>query len=167
MNAVISGMQSLGIAEADLKTSNYNLSPRYDYDVSPATIAGYEASQRLTVKVRNTDIVGSVLAKAGDLGATAVGSLRFEVDDETAALQVARQDAIAKAYAQAADIAQAMGVNLNGVVSYSESTGGAPNPYPSYAESLQDASAVPVVEGGSTEIMVTVSMTYAIDGIND
>lgn len=164
MNALVAAMKEFGIAEADMQTSSYSVHPQYDYDVSPPTIVGYAASQRLTVRVRETESVGEVMASAGNLGATSVGSLRFEVDNPTQATNEAREEAIAKAHEQAEDIARAMGVDLGGIVSYYESTGGVPE-YRSYAnaEFGLDAAAEPTIEEGSTDVFVSVSVTYALD----
>lgn len=167
MNALTAAMKDLGIPAEDLQTSSYSVYPQYDYDQSPATIVGYEASETLTVKIRQEDLVSSVLGKAADLGATNIGSLRFEADDDTAATNEARAEAIQKARAQAEATAQAMGATLGDIISYSESTGS--DDYPYYRSYASDAmgmggvmSAAPDVQMGQSDVELTVYVTYSI-----
>ncbi len=158
-NAVLAKIQELGVAEADLKTSAYNVYPVYNYDTSPAIIVAYIASQAITVTVRDTALTDTVLAAAGDAGVTQIGDVRLEVDDETAVMAEARKKAIAKAYAQAVDIANAMGADLGRVVSYYESSG---DMYAMHYE-RDLASTTPNIAEGMNEVTVNVSVTYAIE----
>lgn len=165
MNSLTAAIKELGIAAEDLQTSSYYVYPQYDYDDSPATIVGYEASQTLTVKIRENDLVSTVLGEAAELGATNIGSLRFEADDDSAAEDEARKEAIAKARAQAEATAAAMGATLGEVISYSESTGDSGYDYYSYAESSRDFAAggvAPDVQMGQSEVQLYVYITYGL-----
>ncbi len=163
MNGLIAAMRNAGVAEKDLKTSSYSVYPVYDYDVSPATITGYEASQTLSVTIRDTEKSGAILEAAGSNGATQIGSLRMEVDDETDVKSEARKAAIADARAEAESIAAAMDARLGRVVSYYESEGGSMGFYYEGAM-LSDSMKVgaPDIAEGENETNITVTMTYAI-----
>lgn len=165
MNLLTAAMKELGVAEDDLQTSSYYVYPQYDYEESPPTIVGYEASQTLTVKVRESDVVSAVLGKAAELGATNIGSLRFEADDDSAAEEEARKEAIAEARAQAEATAEAMGATLGDVISYSESRGDMGGYY-AYAESsardLSVDSMAPDVQMGQSEVQLYVYITYGL-----
>lgn len=162
MNALIAAIQNLGIEEADMQTSSYSVDAQYNYNVSPAVITGYQASQTLTVKIRDNAKVGTVIETAGNNGANDVGSLYYEFEDDTAILAEARDEAIADARDQAEVIARAMGARLGAVVSYSEYSGG-DDYYRSFAnEMLADAGSAPDIQVGENEVELTVSMTYAI-----
>lgn len=166
MNALTAAMKDLGIAADDLQTSSYNVYPQYDYEQSPSLIVGYEASQTLTVKIRESDVVNAALGKAGELGATNISSLRFEADDDTEAMNAARAEAIAKARAQAEATADAMGATLGDVVSYSESVGGSEYPYyRSYLEASDSAmgGSIPDLQMGQSEVQIYVYLNYAIN----
>lgn len=166
MNALTAAMKDLGIVADDLRTSSYDVYPQYDYEQSPAVIVGYEASQTLTVKIRESEVVNTVLSKAGELGATNISSLRFEADDDAEAMNTARAEAIAKARAQAQATADAMGATLGDVISYSESMGDVGYPYyRSYLEASDSAmgGAVPDVQMGQSEVQIYVYLNYAIN----
>lgn len=164
MNAMIAGLREAGLADEDMKTSAYNVYPQYDYNQSPAVVVSYEASQTLTVKIRNQDLVSTVLEKAGILGATSIGSLRYEADDRTTAEAEARQEAIAQAYEQALRIADTMGARLGRVVSYSESSGVPSYGYGGYAyDYAREESSSPTIQPGEEEVAMTVYINYALE----
>jgi len=159
VNAMIAGLREIGVVERDMKTSTYTVYPQYDYNLSPAAVVSYEASQTVTVRIREKDLVNSVIEKAGDLGATNIGSLRYEADDKTAAEAEAREKAIGRAYEQAFTIADAMGARLGQVVSYAESD----NPsYYGYAYEAHGGASTPDIQPGEEEVVMTVYIDYAI-----
>jgi hypothetical protein len=50
MNNIVATMKGAGIKDADIKTTSYNLNPRYDYTrKSSGEIIGYELTQGVTV----------------------------------------------------------------------------------------------------------------------
>lgn len=164
-NAIIAGLKELGIESKDLKTSNYSIYPQYNWDVSPSVIVGYEANQTITVKIRKSDQVSGVLQRAGALGATNISSLYFESEDDKAAENEARREAIAEAYAQAQDIAKAMNGRIVEVVSYSEYRGGDYYGYgygTVYADSGMGGGMAPSIEAGEGEVSMTVNITFSI-----
>lgn len=164
MNALVAGVKALGIDAKDLKTSNYSVNPRYDYNQSPAIVDGYEANHTLTVTIRDSALVNKVVAKAGELGATNIGSVRYESEDLSVAQAPVREEAIAKAYEQGLAIAAAMGAKLGGVVSYSEAnTSAYPQPY--YAMDARGGSnaIVPELQPGQDEVVMTVYVDFAIE----
>lgn len=163
MTTVVAAMKDLGIASDDLQTSGFSTREVYDYDQSPAVLTGYESTQTLTVKIRDTNLTASVLDAGPKNGATEVSSLRYEIDDETDVQQEARVEAMAKAKRQAIEIAEAMGVRLGRVASYSESTGGS---YPMYLAAdkamAESADVGAVIETGTQDVEVTVYVTYSL-----
>lgn len=161
VNALLTKLKELGIEERDLQTTNYSIYPQYDYNVSPPAVVGYEATQTVTARIRNKDMVGSILATAGDLGATNVGNVRYEADDSSDAEATARAEAIAKAHRQAEEIAESLGVQLADVISYSESFGQPPYPY-AMADEGRGGAGVPVIEEGEPEVSVTIYVNYAV-----
>ena len=164
MNALTAGIKSLGVEAKDLKTSNYSLNPQYDYNQSPAVVVGYEANHTLTVSIRDSSLVSGVVAKAGDLGATNIGSVRYETEDKTLVEGQAREEAIAKAYEQGLAIADAMGARLGPVVSYSESSNPSyPSPYPYAMDSSAANEIIPDIQPGEEEVQMTVYIDFAIE----
>ncbi len=175
VNVALALLKDLKIAEKDIKTSSYNVSPRYSYQPPCYTypcpyngeqkIIGFTASQTVEVKVRDIDVTGTVLTSLGDAGVTNLYGPNFMVEDPDGLKAEARKEAIEKARAQAKQLASDLGVRLVRVVNFSE--GGS---YPPVYYKAMDAvgmggapeAATPAIPAGENEIVVNVSVTYEI-----
>lgn len=166
MNKIIAAVKQGGIADADLTTQWISLQPLYDYSPTgsvPPRVIGYQASQSLSIKVRQIATTGAVIDAAVGAGATQVNGISFTVADPTSATAQARSAAVADARQHAASLAQAAGVALGTLVSMSEVVTPAPTPIP-YAAGLAAPDAKTPVQVGTTEIVVMVEATFAIGG---
>ena len=176
INVALALLKDLKISEKDIKTSSYNISPRYSqptpcYGAVPCVynqeqkIIGFTVSETVEVKVRKIDDTGKVLSALGEAGVTNLYGPNFSVDDPDALKAEARKEAIEKARAQAKGLAGDLGVRLVRVVNYSEG-GGYPPMY--YSKDMaMGASSAPArpevsVPTGQNEIIVNVSVTYEI-----
>lgn len=163
MNKVIESVKGMGVEDKDLKTTAFNVYPRYDYNNGKRTLAGYEITQSIDVKVRELDKVGDLISRATDSGANQVGNLSFVVDDEDELREQARAEAIKKARDKAEKIAKSLGVNITGVVNFSEGSQ-TPRYYDyAFAEGVGGGGPAPSIETGESEIQVNVSITYEIN----
>lgn len=179
-DAAIEALAKLGVLKKDVKTLQYNVSPRYEYNqpcssgmACPAMVSGsprivgYDVSQTIEVKVRDTTKAGEVLAGLGSLGVQNISGPNFMVDDEDAAKAEARGKAIEEARGKAKLLAKQLGVSLGKVVSYSENGGGYPQPmmYSAVAKGgMMDArvESAPSLPTGENKTSVTVMVTYEI-----
>ncbi|CUH69657.1 26 kDa periplasmic immunogenic protein precursor [Thalassovita autumnalis] len=119
--AVVSRLKMMGIAEADMQTSNLSLHQVENYDRNnQPRIEGYRASNSLRVQVRDLDQLGPVLTAALQDGANNFGGLSFGLSEPRPAQDQARQTAMKDALAKAALYAESAGVELGNVVSISE-----------------------------------------------
>ena len=163
LDAVMARLTAAGIEARDMQTSNLSLNPNWTgYDsssVSGPTIAGYVATNMLTIRVRALDGLGAVLDAAVADGANTLNGLTFGLADPEPVLNAARQEAVADARARAELLATAAGVKLGRVLSISE--GSAPmDPVPMFRA---EASAAPVpVAGGELGLSANVTIFYQI-----
>jgi len=175
MNAIIDFMKGQGIEEKDLKTTSFNIYPRYEYqkietEIYPyppgkRVLVGYEVTQSLEVKIRDMAKIGDILQGATDAGANQVGDLQFTIDKEEEFKKQARKEAIEKAKAKAEELASQLGVNLVKITNFSESS------VIPYFYGLEKAAApagigggeTPQIETGENKIEVTVTITYEIN----
>jgi uncharacterized protein YggE len=97
INAVSEAIKKTGVESKDIKTSNYNVNPTYDYTGNTQRITGYQASSNLTIKVRNIEKANSVVDASTAAGANTIGGITFDVDDKTKAEDEARKLAVADA----------------------------------------------------------------------
>jgi uncharacterized protein YggE len=166
MNAAIAIVKGFKINDKDIKTSAYNLSPRYAYEqkTGKSRIDGYQITQTVRVLVRNLDDAGKIVGALPSVGVNQISGPDFSVEDMDIFLHGAREEAFDKAYAKAKELARLAGTGVGRVVTFSESSGNN-HPWPMYmkAEGMGgDASNVPQFEAGSDEARVTVSVTYEL-----
>ena len=164
VNAVIAAVKALGVVDADIQTSNYSISPQFDYNNGKQTLIGYTVSQSVNVKVRDLTKVGDVLDKAGSLGANQINGVTFSIDDPTSLQADARKKALDDARSKADQLAGALGLHVVRVVGFSESSSNVTPPMPFYAKAdmMNVASAVPSIQAGSLDVTSNVSVTYEI-----
>ncbi len=166
MKAVIDNVKAQGIADKDIKTTGYSLTPDYQYDqqTQRSFITGYTMTQTVEVKIRDLNKVATILAGLTPLGVNQIGGVDFRVDDEDKALAAAREDAINKAKAKAEEMAKASGASLGHLLSVSESSPG-PIPYYDSVKSMgmgAGPAAAPAIQPGTQEVTVNVSLTYEL-----
>ncbi len=163
INKVTDAIKALGIDSKDIQTSNFNVSPSYDYPAGVQKINGYMASTNLTVKVHEISKANQVLDTAIANGATQAGGVQLDNSDQTQAESEARTQAIANAKKKAEATAKAAGFRLGKLINYSE--GGSPiRPYALDKAVNSSAGSAPTqIEPGQNEITVTVNLSYEIN----
>ena len=164
INRVSEAIKKVGVDPKDIKTTNYNISPEYDFRGGTQRISGYSASTNLQIKVRDIDKVNSVIDEATVSGANQVGGVTFDVDDKTKAEGEAREQAVAEAKRSAEQAAKIAGFSLGRLVNYTENFEGGPIPVPLRMDVAIGAPAEKAtqIEPGSSEIKVIVTLSYEI-----
>lgn len=167
MNNILKEIKALGVEEKDIKTTSYNLAPRYEWTEDGKRIfKGYTLTQQISVKIRNFEKIGDVLEKSTEKGANLVGDLQFSIDEPEKVRQEARKEAIEKAKAKAGQIAQDSGLKLVKLANVYEDY------YPrTYSDTLYksleatgggEIAAPPEIQPGEQEVTVTIYLTYRV-----
>lgn len=166
MNAIIAAVKDLGVKSEDIQTQQYSVSPRYNWDNGKQTLLGYTITQQVSVKVRDLDKAGTVLAKAGELGANQMGSIQFVIDNPDALEAQARGKAIEDAKTKAEALAGQLGMTVVRVVSFSESGNGYFPPMAAYSAGdmamKTEAVPVPQIEAGTNEVTSNVNVVFEV-----
>lgn len=142
MDQVIAALKRAGIADRDIQTSSINLSPRYSDPERDAQIRarqlgqpyvppedqvrriiGYEARNTVQVRVRDLTKMGRVIDTLVSVGANEVNGPNFTLDEQEAALNEARAEAVAKGRARADLYARASGMRVARILSITEGGG--------------------------------------------
>lgn len=154
-------VRDAGVADADIRTLDANVSQRYD---NTGTASGFTAQQRLGVTVRRLEAVGEVLeAAAAEVGnALLVDQVRLDVDDRSAALAKARDSAFAEAKSKAQQYADLADASLGTVLGVAEA-GATPLFAPKgMAFAAREMAAGMPMEGGDLELSATVTVTWEL-----
>jgi len=162
MKKVVDRLRALGIADKDIQTANFSLNAQFTYPQGGGApvFAGYDASNQVSVKLRQIDKVGDALDALVAAGANNISGPSFMVDDDTALKQQARTQAYQRGQAMAQDYARMAGYTGVRLLDVEESvqSGGPPPPMPPIAAAYaieRDAS-TPVVPG---EVGTAVTLT--------
>lgn len=164
MNQVIATLKRGGIADRDIQTSGVNLNPQYVYQENlPPKLTGYQASNNVTITVRDLSKAGSALDTAVNAGATSVGGIGFGLQNSDAAEDAARLDAVRALQAKANLYAQAMGYRVARLVTLSEGGGySPPSPVPMFAMARADKAESTPVEAGELKVRIDINATFEL-----
>lgn len=168
IDKVIAAVKNLNIPPEDIQTQSYVIYTQYDYIENVSTVAGYNASQQLAVKVRNLDqagdLVTEVISKATAAGANRVDGVNFEVSNIEVLKQQARVQAINEAKGKASALAEAAGLRLKRVVGWWDNVIQAPGTTQAYYLDGKGGAggSVGTAPSGLQEVIIEVSLNYLV-----
>ncbi|MHA7818854.1 MAG: SIMPL domain-containing protein [Erythrobacter sp.] len=168
MRKVIDRILALGIDEEDVQTTGINLNARYDYNRSTQrnVFVGYQASNRVSVRLREVERTGLVLDALVAAGATDLNGPIFSIEDDAAAKDEARATAVKRAQMRAEAYAALYGYGGVRVLAVSEAIQGrSPGPQPQMRMMAADAveESAPV-QPGMVSTGVNVTIKYEMTG---
>ncbi len=167
-NSAINFIKQLGIADKDIQTTGFYLSPKYDYSNNQNKIIGYQANQTITVKVRNINESTAQLQKIIDgavtNGANELRGVTFSFEDDLTLSDVARKRAIDNAMKKAQNIATDAGLRLGRVVNVMTSSSGDVMPMMNRAVAMvaKSPAANSNIEPGNQEVLETVTVVFKV-----
>lgn len=166
MRKVVDRIKALGVAERDIQTTGINLGARYDYDqgTQRQVFRGYQASNRVAVKLRDIDKTGEVLDALVAAGATDLGGPSFSLENDSAAKAEARKRALENARIQAMEYARMAGYSDIRLLEINESIASYGGPIPIMKTVRQEmaADAGAPVQPGQVATMVNVAVKYEL-----
>lgn len=165
MEKVVSSLRANGVADKDIETQRYSISPVTKWTDDDYIVTGYRVSNMVTATIRDIDATGTIIDDAARAGGdyTRVNGIYFTVDDPSQFYSEARAEAVADATAKAQQLAQLSGVQLGAPFYISESGGYYPVywDYPGVRYGEADVTTTPI-SPGETEITLSVQMAFAI-----
>lgn len=166
INKVIEAVKKAGVVSEDIKTSNYSINPKYNYDdkTGTSTIIGYTVNSTLNVTVKDIASIGNIIDTAIASGANISNGVTFGVSNYEKYYNEALTNAILNAKSKAQAIATALDVKLSTLTTITENSNGIPIEYPiSYdSASLKNigGSEGTTIETGVYKIGANVSVVY-------
>ena len=164
MNTLFTTLKNTGIAETDMQTSGFNVSPRYEQPQPgrPSGIGGYQVSNQVTVKVRELPKLGELLDQVVQNGANTVHGVRFSLAKPDVFADLARKEAMADAKRKAELLAMEGGVKLGRIASINEAGGPEPRFQEAAVAMRSAAGPVPVAPGELT-VRASLRVTWLLD----
>ncbi|MEA3003791.1 MAG: uncharacterized protein QOH81_2579 [Sphingomonadales bacterium] len=165
MASVRAALRRAGIADRDVQTSAVSLFPQYRQDPAPASapqIAGYQATNEVTIRFRDVAATGAILDALVAQGANQIGGPSLEVSKPEEALDEARIKALAVARARAELYARATGKRVGRILAIGEA--GASGPvFPRPMMAAQMRSAATDIDPGEQSLSVTLSVSFELE----
>ena len=163
MNAVVAAVRAQGVEERDIQTSGLNLNPQYVHrENQTPRITGYQATNQVTLNVRDLTKLGPVVDAVVRVGANQIHGISFGLQNTDAASDEARRMAVRNLQRKAEMYAQAAGYRIVRLVTLSESGGYIPGPRPMMREAAMMASVgdATSVSPGQVQLRVDVTAVY-------
>jgi uncharacterized protein len=161
-NKIIQDLKNLGIAEKNIKTTDYNVNPNYDYTMGQ-NITGYTVTQTLEASIAPIDVANKAIDVATADGANLVNGVTFTFNDKTKKdlEDKAREEAVDMAKEKADSLAKATGIRLGRIVDVQESNGYQPRPILMEAQSVGNAKSAPTqLSPGENSISIDITLSY-------
>ncbi|HEX8966995.1 MAG TPA: SIMPL domain-containing protein, partial [Chloroflexota bacterium] len=165
MDAVVAKLKADGIADADIRTVSYNVTPQYDQQANQGqpTLRGYQVQNMVEVKSTNVPGLGALLDDAVASGATRIYGINFEASNVEALKNQARDQAMANARAKADQLARGAGVAVGRPIAIDESDTGGVTPVQQLAPRAATAAAPTTpIQPGQMQISTTVRVVWSI-----
>ena len=168
-NAVLEAIRKQGIKAEDIQTSGLSLSPLYSQgrpgaEEQAPRITGYQANNTVTIRVEDLTKVGPVIDAGLGAGANNLEGVVFGLRNDEAARAAALTDAVRKARAKAEALAQALKVQLTGILEVTE--GGVsiyPPPIPKFGRAVAELATTDTpVSAGQVGVEASVTIRYRI-----
>ena len=168
--SLVDQIKKIGVDAKDIKTISYYVYPQYDYTMPAQKITGYQVSTEYEVTIRDFTKINDLLATATSFGANTIGNVTFDLSDDlkNQKLDEARVQAVTEAKTKATGLAKAAGITLGKIINVSENTPVDNRFYPVALNAVGAGGAEksvtpPSVQAGTTELDVTVSLSYQVN----
>ncbi|MCE5342657.1 MAG: SIMPL domain-containing protein, partial [Eubacteriales bacterium] len=164
MQAVLTALKAQGVAEEDLQTAYYNISPVYDYsgNSSDQTVTGYSVSNSVTVTVHDLSLLPALLDAAAAAGGNETYGVDFSSTQYAKAYDQALAAAVQDALRKAALMAQALNRTTGAVISLTE-TNDTSYSYTSGKGMMYDsASSSTPIQSGTLSVSANVTIVVAL-----
>ena len=132
---VIGLLESLGVAEASIQTSDYTMNPVYNYSGNTQKLVGYEAVTTLTVSDLLIERLDEVLSGSVTSGVNTVQSITYKASGYDESYEEALKRAVDSAHKKAQTLAEASGASVGKALRIEEISGYSDERYTDYARS--------------------------------
>ena len=166
LSAVIAAVKKAAGSGAQLTTTEYSVSPNYNYprDGGTPTLVGYTVSNVVQVRLDDLRRVGPVIDAATQAGSNDVRNIRFALRNEEVPRSQALRQAVLSARQDAETLAGALGLKVVRVLSVDEQSAAV---VPIFAQARQFAATMAVaaptpVERGTIDVNANVTLTVEV-----
>lgn len=177
-NSALEVLKKNKIESKDIQTENYRTNPQYSYQNFPCqknicppskkVLEGFEATQTISLKLRDISKSGEILTALAALDISEVTGPNLSIENPEKLRSQAQAQAISKAKEKAKTTAENLGIKLRKIISFSEDQPDFRMPRPmmmsARAATFDGMEKVaPRLEAGEEKIISSVTITYEIE----
>jgi uncharacterized protein len=168
MTQLTAALRRAGIEARNIQTSGINLSAQYDYTPQqqgqPPRLIGYQVSNMVQVTTADIANLGRLLDALVEAGGTNIDGPSFFIDNPDAALDTARQRAMARATERATLYARTAGYTRGRLIAVSEGGPIPVQPMPMMQMARAEAAdAATPVQPGQVSNAITLTLQYRLE----
>lgn len=167
LDKVLGMLKELGVEDHSIQTSNYGMSPIYNWE-DGKTVSGYEMTTQVTVSDIAIDQVGKLLSDSVNAGVNSIESVKYMSGRYDESYQDALAKAIDAAKVKAQAMAEAGGCKLGKIVNIQEFGDNQTARYSNYSAGAKGAGMakaamdMPVMPG-EVEIEANITVEFSIE----
>lgn len=156
---IITVLKELGIAESNIKTSDYRIDPQYNYIEGKEIFKNYKVHHMLQIKTKDIEKVGSIIDAAVKHGANSVSNIHFSLANSESYYNQALTIALNNAYEKALTLTKAIKAPLHPIPIQIEELSATTPPVIYQTTSFVKASTTPI-QPGELQITATIRAEY-------
>jgi uncharacterized protein YggE len=167
VRAIFDALERIGIAQRNVKTTNLQISPVYDYSNGRSALIAYKMRNAVIITITDLDSVEAVINESVESGGNTVEQLVFQRSNQEQLYDSLRLEAARNARTRADAVSGALGAKVLRPISINI------NMYPNrdyIAEALSlnagirpsGGTSTPI-SGGTLELVATVEVTFEIE----
>lgn len=159
-NKVIDAILELGIADKDIKTESFSITPEYDYVEGKQVFRGYRVTNNLRITIRNIQQVGEVIDTAVANGANSVYNVNFGLSNREAVYNKALSLAILNSIDKARAVEKTLNIILDEIpVEITEESPESVMPRTALY-SLESPAATTTIKSGEIEVIARIKAIF-------
>ncbi|HEY4977404.1 MAG TPA: SIMPL domain-containing protein [Gaiellaceae bacterium] len=160
MRKVIAAIKKEGVASRDIQTEQVNVYPKTD---SNGNTTGYSASNTVSVSLHEVLKAGRLITSVTDAGANLESGPTFSLERTDLTYEKALNEALDKAHAKAASMADHVGLKLGKPTTIKEGVENVERLYSADTMTASKATSLAVpVKRGRVEVSASVSVVYTV-----
>lgn len=163
-SAINTNLHEIGIPSEQIKTRDYNFHPTYNNQQNHENeLTGYTVDNTVYVTLNDVTVVGNVIDTALSSGANKINSISFSIRNPNKLKEQALRQAIKDARTKADIIADALGKQIIGIQSVSESGGSYQPRFNELMLAKANISASTPIEPGTIDVEASVHIDFIIN----
>lgn len=163
-STITTNLHNLGLSSEQIKTRNYNFHPTYNNQQNHENeLTGYTVDNTVYVTLNDVTAVGNVIDTALSSGANKINSISFSIRNPNKLKEQALRQAIKDARTKADIIADALGKQIIGIQSVSESGGSYQPRFNELMLAKANISASTPIEPGTIDVEASVHIDFIIN----